>query len=236
MFAGTPGASPASWDTLCPDVRGVILSKLSLHELARAAESSREFRQAYLCRMAEERDTLLSIGEQTFGKDVFSGFAGALRRILAGLEPHPGVEPGDCLMVNAAGELEPMARHPDLWEKSAGWRGCIRHYLPATYVTELCVLDPETSAPADMVGVRFQTCEKDLAIVAIANKEVIAASLGLLLAIVMKYSDGLQSRRCHAVKMHVHGRSARLPAALLGRKGLIGPLRSLANSFLIDSP
>jgi hypothetical protein len=236
FLAGSLGASPAPWETLCPDVRGVIFSKLSLHELACAAQSSREFRQAYLCRRAEERDTLLSTGEQTFGKEAFSGFVRAIRQILAGLEPHPGVRPGYCLMVNAAGKLEPLARHPDLWEKSAGWRGCIRHLPPTTFVTELYVLHPGGMPAADMVGVRFQMCEEQVGMAAIASKEVIPASLGLLLAIVMEDPDGLQSRQRPPVDLHVHGRASLVPLALLGRKGLTGPLRSLVNVCVIDTP
>jgi hypothetical protein len=250
FLAGTPGASPASWETLCPDVRGVILSKLSLHELACAAQSSREFRQAYLSRMAEERDTLLSIGEQTFGKEVFSGFVGALRRILAGLEPHPGVQPGYCLMVDAAGELESVARHPDYWETYAGWRGCVRHLCPPTfapdvyvaerYITQLYVMHPGSPEPVDMVGIRVTFREEGLLLIAIANEEVVGMSI--LLAMLWPEVEETQgSWRHRPIRMHIDEKGFGNPASPItdaARKSegrdLTGPLRSLAHTFHTD--
>jgi hypothetical protein len=74
------------WETLCPDVRLIILSKVSLRALARVGTLGREFQEAYLAR---EQAALIATGEEAFGKDLFDTFVMTLQRAMCGLSPWP---------------------------------------------------------------------------------------------------------------------------------------------------
>jgi hypothetical protein len=104
--SGKLEAPPGQWDDLCADVRPLILGSLSLRGLASAAPTCREFRQAFLARMQEERARLISVGEELYGKKVFTGFVKAFRRLLRrDFDAYPGFCCGDnILLINADGE------------------------------------------------------------------------------------------------------------------------------------
>jgi hypothetical protein len=99
-------ARPGEWESLCPDVRPLILSKLSLRDLASAAPTCREFQRENRSRLAEEWARLIAVGEQTYGKTVFSAFVQAVRQLMASKDALPGLSPTGCniLYVNAAGD------------------------------------------------------------------------------------------------------------------------------------
>jgi hypothetical protein len=88
FYAGKCEALYAQWDTLCGDLKKIVLSKLSLHELACAAATSQDFRQAHLDRAAEERPNIIAAAEEGYGKRMFSTFVTTLQRPICGLRPH----------------------------------------------------------------------------------------------------------------------------------------------------
>ncbi len=79
------------WETLCCDVRPLILGKLNLRDLARAAGTCREFHGACHNRAAEDRAALIAAREEADGKLFFHKFVTAFRRAMVGFSPSPGV-------------------------------------------------------------------------------------------------------------------------------------------------
>jgi hypothetical protein len=106
-LAGELEALPDLWETLCSDIRQLILSKLSLRELASIAPACRDFHGKFLRRTAEERARLVSVGEDTYGKERFSGLVRAFQQFMLSWEPYPDLRFGkNCLVINASGEVE----------------------------------------------------------------------------------------------------------------------------------
>jgi hypothetical protein len=100
--AGRSEDPPGSWETLCPDVRELIISKLSLREHACAAPVCREFQEQLLPRVAETRASCISLAEETFGKGLICAFVTAVQRMMCGLGPT--LQEGfDTLLIDAAG-------------------------------------------------------------------------------------------------------------------------------------
>jgi hypothetical protein len=92
--AGRAGRAPACftrWEALCRDVRGLILDKLSLPALARAAPTCQEFKGAYLKKVADERVDLIRAGEEGWGNDSFHALVAALQRPLCGCSSSPSL-------------------------------------------------------------------------------------------------------------------------------------------------
>jgi hypothetical protein len=96
------------WEPLCVDARQLVLSKLSLRELARTARTCKEFRQASLTRAAEERAKLIALGKETYGQGVFSCMVRALQASLLGLDACPGlaITGGPLAFINADGIVD----------------------------------------------------------------------------------------------------------------------------------
>ncbi len=86
-----PGRGTAHWDSLCLDVRQIILSKLPLPDLTKSARTNQEFWQEFLTRGAECRARFIAIGEEAYGEPFFAGIVTAVQRALCGLDPCPGV-------------------------------------------------------------------------------------------------------------------------------------------------
>jgi hypothetical protein len=85
--AGGPQHRPIGWEDLCGDVREIILSKLSLRPLARAAVLCKEMKKAYAARVAQEQAILLSAGRASYGESLFSELVTVLQRPLCGHLP-----------------------------------------------------------------------------------------------------------------------------------------------------
>jgi hypothetical protein len=72
---------------MCFDLRQLILSKLSLGELARASRTCREFLKAYVSRVPEERACIIAFGKETYGEEIFCGVVRACHLAMCGLDP-----------------------------------------------------------------------------------------------------------------------------------------------------
>jgi hypothetical protein len=94
------------WETLCSDVRPLILGKLNLRDLARAAGTCREFQQTCHSHAAEECAALIAAREEADGKLFFPKFVAALRRAMFGFRPSPG------LLCDSTDSEEPTSRTP----------------------------------------------------------------------------------------------------------------------------
>jgi hypothetical protein len=68
-------------------VRGLILSKLSLPALARAAPTCQEFKDACVGKVADKRADLIRAGEGGLGRDSFRALVAAVQRPLCGCSP-----------------------------------------------------------------------------------------------------------------------------------------------------
>jgi hypothetical protein len=97
----------------------VILSKLSLHELAHVAGTCREFRIECLVRVTDERNRLLSAADERFGEGMVSGFVSAFQNALhmgGGFTPRSLRQ----RIVTAAGQVEYLTPGgPDMLERCA---------------------------------------------------------------------------------------------------------------------
>lgn len=78
---------PVGWETLCNDVRLVILNKLALKDLARAAKTCREYQKAYHSKLAQERADCIADARGSFLG--FDGLVTVLQRSLRGHHPFP---------------------------------------------------------------------------------------------------------------------------------------------------
>jgi hypothetical protein len=99
-------APPLGWEALCPDVRQLVLSKLSLPDMASAALTCREFRREFCRRQADEWARLISLGEDTFGKKRMSGFVKVFRHGMQELKVYPGCPDSGAITldIDASGE------------------------------------------------------------------------------------------------------------------------------------
>jgi hypothetical protein len=124
---GRCDAPPFDWETLCGDLKQLVVAKLSLRDLACAACSCRHFRAAYLDRAAEERANLIALVKGA-GKPVFSAFTTRLREAMSGSPSIPNLRylddtkpyqtgPIHSMLVTNVGEPQYAATQPD----SAEW-------------------------------------------------------------------------------------------------------------------
>jgi hypothetical protein len=97
--AGRRKAPPVEWERLCHDVRPLVLGNLSLRELARAAVTCREFRDAYQACLTEERGRLRSVAEGTFGKKRLAGFVTVFHGLISGTSHEGLISRAESLLV-----------------------------------------------------------------------------------------------------------------------------------------
>ncbi len=172
-------------------MRQLILSKLSLRDLARAARACREFQQAYVSRVVEERARLIALGMETYGEGMFCAVVRVFQRAMAGLDPCPGVESGpwsgEDATINASGDIV-LARSPGcevgpatwLWEPKPAnqllstW---VRKYLPSLQDLSCISLKLVTTASGGM-HLKVRIC-----------MEAPAATIGLLLAFFAEHPE-----------------------------------------------
>jgi hypothetical protein len=108
-------APGGQWDSLCIDMRELVLSKLSRADLARPAGTCREFREAFRSRAAQEQAALIALAEEKYGRGQVKGIVRAIQRAMCGLEPCPGI-PDTCrgtpdiVVFDQAGEPRLVAR------------------------------------------------------------------------------------------------------------------------------
>jgi hypothetical protein len=105
------------WEPLCLDLRQLVLAKLSVRDLACAALTCREFREAYVCKVAQEQANLIAIGKEICGRRLFSSVVTAFQCAMGGLDL-VWEKAGD-VWIGADGEVVP--------EKVARRRSRARH-------------------------------------------------------------------------------------------------------------
>jgi hypothetical protein len=138
-YPGGCEARPGDWEALCADVRPIILSDLSLRELAYAAPTCHEFQRENRSRLVEEWARLISVGQKTYGKATFSSFVKAMRQLTVSRDGFPGLSRGNHLIINAAGETELMSSEEMRQREQAdkdepfGWIEQFAHPRPVTY-------------------------------------------------------------------------------------------------------
>ncbi len=91
ICSGNCETSPLQWGTQCADIRQLILSKMSFHDLASTAPTCREFHEEFVRCVQNEQARLISSGEQLYGKKEFSGFVKAFRRVMRDVNAYPGM-------------------------------------------------------------------------------------------------------------------------------------------------
>jgi hypothetical protein len=238
------------WEFLCPDVRGLVLRKLSLHDLACAAATSREFKEVYKTRLTEEQAALISVGEVTFGKDMFWAFVGAFQQAMWGLEPHTGVMLGvvmRSMIIDATGGVVAKDGVHIGRFTGAAIGGCI-------CACSNTVFEAVLSAPPETCGTMSdshvtraklspiimnvsQIPDGGVRLEALFSKEATVGAVALLLAICTATTGVPASWKgpLNAVHLTIRG----LAGGDAGKgevQRLVGPLRSLAMSFMLNRP
>jgi hypothetical protein len=247
------GRGTFHWQPLCADVRGLILSKLSLRDLARAGRTCREFEEAYLGRVAEERARLIALGKEAYGEGMFCSIVRAFQRGMCGLDPCPGVvldlQNGDGVHINGAGEFE--ARRESDETVAEGPISQVRRFdnathvlgaqveinLPPVYDAEYDVFD-SVSVSQVLVELR-RTARRGLQWTVSLGKEAPAPAIGLLLAICTENPETLTPcfQRPGTMNLGVDGIS-RGSASSRKREAeeVTGPLGLLAELLTIHPP
>ncbi len=240
------------WAPLCADVRGLILSKLDLRDLARAGGTCREFEEAYLAGVAEERARLIALGKETYGECRFCGIVTAFQRGMCGLDPLPGVRLptrwGTGGRINAVGEtlVGPRSRE----EAAEGprcqvWRyDSVSHVLGAVVwleVPRIRTADGYRLTTASVSDIRLQlssTPRRGVYWRVSLGKEAPAPAIGLLLAICTGNPEALTPCFQRPGSMKLCVRDLSCPASSKKRKAeeVIGPLGLLAELLTVHPP
>ncbi len=225
-------------------MRELILSKLSLRELASAGRTCREMRTEFLTRLAQERARLVSAGEEFLGKKMFSSYVTAFQDLMRSLDAFPAlVEPENSrrLLIDGAGEHhihtfdQPMPEGPgDLFFSLTV---STHHYCP--YVLQTQLWSPlRTSGGIDGgIDVRRVRNKQELMLVVSLCPHSAAATLGLLLAICGHNAEAgpaLWQRPLNTIELNFHGSWGAEGKAQA--EDLVGPLRSLGRTFKYYTP
>jgi hypothetical protein len=240
--AGTCEAPPLGWEALCPDVTAIILSSLSLRDLAFLAPTCREMRKEFRSRIPVERARLISDGEDFLGKEMFSGFVRTFQRCMrrSVYVPVLNGRPGEkCLIINKAGE-DHVAPYTPISSRPESER-CIIHrpWDPNQLLkAELKCKPPGSGAFAIMeITVRKVSKGQEVQVEVRLHKGTAVAQVALLLAIFSPRSGVTPAaprrfwgRPLNTLLLRFGG-----PWGVAGKadaEDLVGPLRSLAGSCL----
>jgi hypothetical protein len=80
----------AGWDDLCNNVKEKIFALLTLHELARAASISPDFRQASMARLSAAHPAAVELGVRWFGEAYLRAHATVILRLFLGVDLFSG--------------------------------------------------------------------------------------------------------------------------------------------------
>jgi hypothetical protein len=241
------GRRSVGWEALFPELRPLILGRLSVPELARAARTCREFQSAYIGGVAEERARLIALGRQTYGEAMFNAIVRASQRALCGLDAFAGelsrTGPYGVTM-NAAGELE-SERHA---------RGSVEKPRCLVWKTDD---DPKDLLFAHVEGSQrriyrptsndFRTATVSRMYISVGKtlasglvrldvrigKEAPAAAMGLLLAICTENPETLSPCFQRPVTAHLAILDSYRPPSAREVEEVIGPLGPLPELFTI---
>jgi hypothetical protein len=238
------------WAPLCADVRGLILSKLSLRDLARSGGTCRDFEEAYLARVAEERAKLVALGKEAYGEGMFCGIVRAVQRKMRGLKPFP-CKLSKLLMagvrgrINAAGEAldgrtftEEAAEGPrsTLWSSGYFWRAKVEILVPRVSRAEH---DDFKSVRVSEFKLRLSGCPKTGLYWRVwLGRKAPAPAVGLLLAICTENPETLMPCFQRPGRMKLHVKGTPWGRASLGKQAeeVIGPLGLLAELLRVRPP
>lgn len=192
---------PVAWDALCEDVRGIVLTKLTLRDLARAAGTCREFYAACLTRTAQERDILTAAGNNAFGKPLMSAMVAALTFSVLGLNRL-------ALICDTAGRV--LDRFADFFiisnagEVNVATAERLRTVWSGSYEGCYCLLKTPSNTPSITAFLRRRPIgiylnldfgrwkqEDHLVVRVLVDREMVEAALALLIAIFRGSSQGV---------------------------------------------
>jgi hypothetical protein len=235
---------PRTWETMCPDMKRLILSKLSIHELARSARTCREFREESRSRMVTERARLVAVGEETFGPTLFGGFVKCFQSGMRRLDGFPGqtVLHRRLKQLGITGESatkeEVIRRHDDIVGPSAipypgpdPYQAAYPPYPPYP-VLEANLrgdLSGARGGPEVLIEVNQHFYNREMRLEVWVGEGAVAAAVGLLLAMFGEKTAG-KSRfwqvPLSATTIRVLGEGSSSEG-----EALFDPLRLLAESF-----
>ncbi len=224
------------WEALCPDVRGLILSKLSLRELAHAAPTCREMRKEFGTRSAAERVRLISAGEEFLGKEMFSGCVRAFQSCMQSSEASLTLPAPEHLFIDAEGELHIGSLNQVLLKRGGAnfclFRmsgACWSYWWDSHRMRELQETQGSAVIWIDVGRVRHG---QEMQVEAHIPKHAAAATMGLLLAICGGHAEAvptLWERPLNTVALNLRGDWG--VGGMADAEDLVGPLRSLARCF-----
>jgi hypothetical protein len=241
---GRHKARCGGWDTLCQDLKGIVLSKLSLRELSRAAPTCREFQQALHSRVEEEQAKLIAVGRDTYGSGLFSVFVAGLQRTLRGAHPWPrlvstNVGIGKTIAITTAGVFACVPA-----EDSREWLSPVKswahvdnrsdtnnllygtlHFAEPGTATQCCI---RTSFDMKTFG------KHNLRLVVWVAREGAVAALGILRAMCQRPRALRACREKPLTTVCVVSGLSRGVAGLREAEDLFAPLSSLAESIAIS--
>jgi hypothetical protein len=225
-------------------VRGIILSKLSLRELARAAPTCREMRQEFLTRLVAERARLVSAGEDMLGKEMFTGFVKAFQTCMRGIDAFPGLGRPErkVLIINKAGECH-FAPYTQMLERQGHYCLFQEFRMGSQYFDVRIKCTPLGSR--EFVGLRIHvrkvSKDQEVWFDVHTYQGTAAVAMALLLAIFFPASGvtpeatpTFWGRPLNTLRLYFHG--LRGAAGKAEAEDLVGPLRSLARSFTFFDP
>jgi hypothetical protein len=245
--AGKCQAPQAGWEDLCDDLKLIVLRKLSLRDLARAAPISRKLwpliEEAWLSRAAEERARLIALGKERY-KDLFGSFVIGLQRVMCGLPRCPDlrIEPisfvgGVCLRPHASlwsGQCE-MSNYDILSAGVLFYGGLHRKPLAdgeqrRTHIWFTLKDSGEGNVHLN-ISVHLSISDPGPDVI----KEAAGEALGILLAFRTEIPEALMdgSRKSLTTVLRVRGWPDG-PQGMREEQDLVAPLRCLAESITID--
>jgi hypothetical protein len=193
---GQFAAPHAGWEALCPSIQELVLSKLSLRELAGAARACRGFREAFLRQAADERGNLITLAKLCYGERFTSNIVRAVRRSLHVLDPYPGLvcDASDVVNIDVNGEASRVnASREKLVGMSKGRKG---QYAKDSEIYFLCGRDvcffPSLSREAGATWMWLKVNRDrghDVELKVTIMGDMAAATKGLLLAICTEDSE-----------------------------------------------
>jgi hypothetical protein len=231
-FAGTLEVPPHSWETVCLDVKRLILGKLSLRELACAGCTCKEIRGELRSRLAEEYARLLAVGEDTYGKEMFQGFARAFQQSLRRWDYYKSSMPPSQqgLIITAYGNTKLVTDMEACRLRFAEDRLYrIKDHSYYSFHAQLWRQLPGDTKIADIdIEARRESEGKTTHLNVLINQVAGEAAMGLLLAICTEMAAG-QHHPFTTTTLCLTGVWG--PAGKGEAEELVGPLRLLAESF-----
>ncbi len=225
-----------------------ILGHLSVLDLARAATSCREFRNAYRHRLAAERQELRDAAQKLYGTDLINTFVRLVRQCMC--DPARCSDLGDrgstLGFIDLEGQLHTCdtrkqlrSSRPSAWVEAPAPDGA-SIFSPALVGFKrifIGVMRTRKKLGGALILNKFPSDGVRVSVVAAVNKAAAPALLGLLLAICTGNQQAMPAAWLSpvTVRVVVTGNTAG-PSGEQEAKCLIAPLRHLAGSVTVNTP